>query len=106
MRKNMYSLNESAKRLKNLRKEMHKTQDQVAVELGISVDTVRKNEQGVRGLSIDSALMYAEYYGTSIDYIIRGTNVKSGINDILANYPADKQCMAVSILKGILDNLK
>lgn len=102
----MYNVRESAKRLKRLRKETHKTQSQVADEMGISVDTIRKNEQGVRGLSVDSVLMYAEYYEKSIDYIVRGVNETCVVTDILSRYSKDKQRKAMNILVGILDNLE
>lgn len=44
-----YDIKESGKRLSELRKMKGLTQQQVADELGIDVDTVRKNEQGRRG---------------------------------------------------------
>ena len=50
-----YDIKESGKRLSELRKMKGLTQQQVADELGMDVDTVRKNEQGRRGLSIDAA---------------------------------------------------
>ena len=59
-----YDIKESGKRLSELRKMKGLTQQQVADELGMDVDTVRKNEQGRRGLSIDAAGIYAEYYHT------------------------------------------
>ena len=46
-----YDIKESGKRLSELRKMKGLTQQQVADELGMDVDTVRKNEQGRRGLS-------------------------------------------------------
>ena len=53
-----YDIKESGKRLSELRKMKGLTQQQVADELGMDVDTVRKNEQGRRGLSIDACLLY------------------------------------------------
>ena len=67
-----YDIKESGKRLSELRKMKGLTQQQVADELGMDVDTVRKNEQGRRGLSIDAAGIYAEYYHTTIDFIVHG----------------------------------
>ena len=97
---------ESGKRLSELRKMRGLTQQQVADELGIDVDTVRKNEQGRRGLSIDTAGMYAEYYHTTIDYIAHGK--KSNNDDIsamLADYPEEVRSKAVKLLQNILDTL-
>lgn len=103
----MYNIEESAKRLKELRRNKKVTQEQVANDLQISVDTVRKNEQGVRGLSIDIAKLYAEYYETSIDFIISGkVELNNQMSEMLKKYPTDKQNMALRILKGILENLE
>ncbi len=103
----MYNIEESAKRLKELRRNKKVTQEQVANDLQISVDTVRKNEQGVRGLSIDIAELYAEYYETSIDFIISGkVELNNQMSEMLKKYPTDKQNMALRILKGILENLE
>lgn len=103
----MYNIEESAKRLKELRRNKKVTQEQVANDLKISVDTVRKNEQGVRGLSIDIAVLYAEYYETSIDFIISGkVELNNQMSEMLKKYPTDEQNMALRILKGILENLE
>lgn len=102
----MYNITETAKRLKELRVKTGKTQSQVADDLGFCVDTVRKCEQGIRGLSIDQADMYAEYYGTTIDYIINGnTKAALTLGSLLSGYTEEKQSMALKILKSILDNL-
>lgn len=103
----MYNIEESANRLKELRKRKCVTQEQVANDLQISVDTVRKNEQGVRGLSIDMVDIYSQYYEMSIDYIVNGTeNMESQVVYILSKYSKKKQEMALKILKGILENLE
>ena len=82
----MYNIEESAKRLKELRRNKKVTQEQVANDLQISVDTVRKNEQGVRGLSIDIAELYAEYYETSIDFITQTSHIKNVIRTLKNQY--------------------
>ena len=79
----------------------------MANDLQISVDTVRKNEQGVRGLSIDMVDIYSQYSEMSIDYIVNGTeNMESQVVYILSKYSKKKQEMALKILKGILENLE
>jgi transcriptional regulator with XRE-family HTH domain len=103
----MYNVEESGIRLKELRKKKGITQEQAAKDMKLSAETVRKNEQGVRGLSIDMAEIYAQYYETSIDYIVNGTvNRESQLGDMLGKYSEEKQEMALKILKGILENLE
>ena len=53
------------KRLKALRK-------QVAEAVGLEPGTISRIERGVKGMSIDSLLMFSEIYGVSTDYILKG----------------------------------
>lgn len=71
----MYDKMECGKRLKQLREAIGKTQQEVAQELSISVDTLRKLEQGKRMPSAWIIDILGNYYKTSTDYIISG---KSG----------------------------
>ena len=103
----MYNTKEVGRRLKELRRKKRVTQEQVAKELNISVDTLRKNEQGSRSMSVELLDIYAEYYDTDMDYIINGRkNNNNEVIKILENYPLQKQKMALKILKGKLDNLE
>lgn len=98
-----YDIKESGKRLSELRKMKGLTQQQVADELGMDVDTVRKNEQGRRGLSIDAAGIYAEYYHTTIDFIVHGKESShDDISAMLADYPEEVRSKAVKLLQNIL----
>ena len=59
-------MKEAGVRLKQLRRKKEITQEQVAAELNISVDTLRKNEQGIRGMSVELLDIYADYYNVDI----------------------------------------
>lgn len=67
----MYSLVETAKCVKDLRKDM--TQEKLADELHIHVDTIRKIEQAKRGMSIDLLMQIADYFDVSTDYLLGRT---------------------------------
>ena len=60
------------KRLKALRKQAEKTQEQVAEAVGLEPGTISRIERGAKGMSIDSLLMFSEIYGVSTDYILKG----------------------------------
>ena len=104
-RGNMYNLRESGKRLKELRKKTGKTQLEVAIDLGIGVDTISKLERGIQGTSIDNVALLSEYYGTTLDYIIHGTEVNSmeRISEMLKGYPEEKSEKLVHILQMIIE---
>lgn len=68
----MYDKIECGKRLKQLREAIGKTQQEVAQDLSISVDTLRKLEQGKRMPSAWIIDILGDYYKITTDYIISG----------------------------------
>ena len=67
-----YDLDESGKRIKALRKKHGLTQERLAEQLGIAVNTVARIEIGNRGISIDLAIELAVRFNTTLDYIFLG----------------------------------
>ena len=67
-----YDLVESGKRIKALRKKNGVTQEKLAEQLGIAVNTVARIEIGNRGISIDLAIELAVRFNTTLDYIFLG----------------------------------
>ena len=68
----IYDMVASGKRLKALRKQTGKTQEQVAEAVGLEPGTISRIERGAKGMSIDSLLMFSEIYRVSTDYILKG----------------------------------
>lgn len=71
----IYDMEASGKRLKTLRKQAEKTQEQVAEAVGLEPGTISRIERGMKGMSIDSLLMFSEIYGVSTDYILKGISL-------------------------------
>ena len=67
-----YDLVESGKRIKALRTNHGLTQERLAEQLGIAVNTVARIEIGNRGISIDLAIELAVRFDTTLDYIFLG----------------------------------
>ena len=67
-----YDLVESGKRIKMLRKKNGLTQEKLAEQLGIAVNTVARIEIGNRGISIDLAIELDVRFNTTLDYIFLG----------------------------------
>ena len=59
-----------ARRLKELRKERHLTQDQFAKKMGVSRSTIGMYEQGQREPEIDFITACAEFFNSSTDYLL------------------------------------
>lgn len=67
-----YDLVESGKRIRNLRKQFGLTQEELAEQLGVALNTISRIEIGQRGVSIDLALELAVHFNSTLDYIIAG----------------------------------
>lgn len=67
-----YNLVESGKRIKSLRKKHGLTQEELAEQLGVAVNTISRIEVGVRGISIDLAIELVVRFDTTLDYIFMG----------------------------------
>lgn len=63
---------EIGKRMKNKRKELHLTQEQMAEKLDISVKHYSGVERGVAGLSVENLIETSEILGMNLDYLIKG----------------------------------
>ena len=63
-------------RLKELRKEKGITQLKLAMDLGLSQNTISRYETGEREADYKTLIMLADYFGVSVDYLIGRTDVK------------------------------
>ena len=70
----------TVKRLKDLREDKDLTQEDVAKIIKTTQQQYSKYELGVRLIPIDKLCILADYYDTSLDYILGRTNIKQ-------NYP-------------------
>ena len=63
-------------RLKNLREDHNWSQNDIAKYLNISQRTYSYYETGGRDIPIQIMIKLADYYKTSIDYLVNRTNTK------------------------------
>ena len=84
----IYDMEASGKRLKELRKQAEKTQEQVAEAVGLEPGTISRIERGAKGMSIDSLLMFSEIYGVSTDYILKGDETMTPSDALLEELEA------------------
>lgn len=57
------------------------TQEQMANDLGVTVETVSRIERGVRGTSIDLMSILSKYFDTTIDFLVDGKEMEE-CNDL------------------------
>lgn len=63
-------------RLRNLREDHDLTQEQIAQYLHTTQRTYAHYEKGDRGIPLETLELLAEYYNTSIDYLVGRTDFK------------------------------
>lgn len=63
-------------RLRNLHEDSDLTQRELAERLYVSQKTYSKYELGQAALPVETLMMLADYYGTSIDYLLNRTDEK------------------------------
>lgn len=78
-------------RLKDLKEDADLTQKDVADIIGVSVNHYGKYERGETDLPFEKAILLAEYYNVSLDYLAGRTNrknypSKSDVNHIVQLY--------------------
>ena len=65
-------------RLRDLKEDADLTQKEVADIIGVSVNHYGKYERGETDLPLEKALLLADYYQVSLDYLTGRTNCKQG----------------------------
>lgn len=72
-----YDIVNSGERIKELRAARRMTRQQLAEQIGLSVDALRKIEAGVNGAKIDTLISIAELFHITLDYLVCGCERKA-----------------------------
>lgn len=78
-----YDIVNSGERIKELRAARRMTRQQLAEQIGLSVDALRKIEAGVNGAKIDTLISIAELFHITLDYLVCGCERKVEVDDLL-----------------------
>ncbi len=78
-----YDVVESGIRIKELRAARNITRQQLADEVGISLEALRKVENGDNGAKIDTLVSIADVFHVSLDYLVCGCERKAEIDSLL-----------------------
>lgn len=73
---------EMGKRIAERRKALHKTQEQVAEEMGISLQSVSCIELGKKAIRPDNLVKLCAALDTTADYILTGTKSDRELSEI------------------------
>lgn len=70
----IYNMETSGRRIRELRESRNETQEVLSEKLNISLSMLKKIESGRKGVSVDLLVVFAEYFDTSLDFIVLGRN--------------------------------
>lgn len=92
------------KRMKEKRKLLHLTQEQMSEKLNISIKHYGGVERGIAGLSIENLIEVSNILGVSLDYLIKGDKqndniLPSQIKELYLNCPKDKRHLLIQIFE-------
>lgn len=96
-------------RIKEERKKIKLTQEEVAEKLDISVKHFSEVERGLTGLSIENLIKLSDLLGVSIDYIVKGDKDKNRWDCILAalsEVPPEKESLIKEFIRTIVELVK
>lgn len=65
------------RRLRDVREDRDLTQSQIAEFLGMKQPQYNRYERGLRDVPTDVLIRLAQYYGTSVDYLLGLTNCRT-----------------------------
>ena len=95
------------KNLKELRKNLHKTQAEIADNLNIKRATYARYENNLTKPDFDTLEKLANYFGCSIDYLIGRRNfgensaVKNDLLNTIGNLTDDECEKVLAFIKGM-----
>lgn len=86
--------------IKNLRKQINKTQEEVAKDLNLQKQTFQNYELGKRKPDIETLIKIADYFNVSLDYLCGRQNK----NLIFADSLSDKKKELINMIKELNDD--
>jgi len=92
--------------LKQIRNSKDLLQTKVAMDLNITQETVSSYETGHVFPSSDMLIKLADYYNTSIDYLLCRTKFDIPINDIKPNNISDSDFILLNKINKLSPNYK
>lgn len=108
---NDIDLSHIGKRLKEERKRLHRTQEEVAEAIDLTPAFIGHIERGERSLSLDTLVKLCNYYGVTIDYLLADVlpadtdAVVEQMRVLLKGQSTDKQMAILDIMNAIIRNL-
>ena len=95
-----YDIVNSGERIKELRAARRMTRQQLAEQIGLSVDA------GVNGAKIDTLISIAELFHITLDYLVCGCERKAEVDDLLVGLEEKEVQFIRNMVLNAVDNMK
>ena len=97
---------EMGKRLKEKRKSLGLTQEQLAEKLNISIKHYGGVERGIAGLSIENLIELSNILGVSLDYLLKGETLGNDVlpvslKELYLTCPVSKRLFLIEALDSL-----
>ena len=96
-----YDIVNSGERIKELRAARRMTRQQLAEQIGLSVDALRKI-----GAKIDTLISIAELFHITLDYLVCGCERKAEVDDLLVGLKEKEVQFIRNMVLNAVDNMK
>lgn len=102
-----YDIVKSGERIRRLRENAVMTRQELAEQIGLSVQALKKIELGMNGTKIDTLVELAKFFHTSLDYLVCGIerNSNAGV-DVLCQELTEKELLFVRrLVKSAIESM-
>lgn len=100
-----YDIVKSGARIKELRIASGMTRQSLSEQAGVSVDALRKIEQGTNGAKIDTLISIAEIFHVSLDFLVCGRREEEGIDKLVAGLNEKEMQFIRSMVLNAVENM-
>ena len=101
----IYDPQEVAKRIKAVRKDHKDTQMALAEKLNVSVDTIKRMENGT-SISVWALGAIADEYQESLDYLVTGKEAVLSLDDMLSDCSEREKTMIWKVIGDVVVSIK
>lgn len=102
-----YDIVESGKRIRSLREKLDMTRQELAERIGLSVQALKKIELGMNGTKIDTLVEFADFFHTSLDYLVCGVQRDShiGLDELCQELNEKERKFVCKMVESMIENI-
>lgn len=102
-----YDIVKSGERIRSLREKSNMTRQELAERIDLSVQALKKIELGMNGTKIDTLVEIADFFHTSLDYLVCGVerNSNMGMDELCQGLKERELLFVRMMVKSTIENM-